>query len=76
MHANRPFRHGLTLASGGQSAHRTDLAHLDGITVEAGMDAVQGEDVAVESDHASAFRSLLAWKSAQYRRTRQVDIFA
>lgn len=40
------------------------------------MDAVQGEDVAVESDHASAFRSLLAWKSAQYRRTRQVDIFA
>lgn len=29
-----------------------------------------------DSDDASAFRSLLAWKSAQYRRTGQFDIFA
>jgi CelD/BcsL family acetyltransferase involved in cellulose biosynthesis len=29
-----------------------------------------------DSDDISAFRSLLAWKSAQYRRTGQFDIFA
>ena len=29
-----------------------------------------------DSDDITAFRSLLAWKSAQYRRTGQFDIFA
>lgn len=29
-----------------------------------------------DSDDESAFRTLLAWKSVQYRRTAQVDIFA
>jgi hypothetical protein len=41
---------GLALARGEQPAHEGGLAHLDGVSVEAGQDAVQAEHVAARDE--------------------------